>query len=157
MLYDNGPRIPAVPNRMPYQPPQGLPQRPPGVADPFGGDSYLKQRYASPRGLGGTMPSPNQQPAPVYGRPPASIGGWGGQSPWQQQGYQQPQQGPQWLRRQGAPKRRPMYGMGYGGMQTIGEMQQPQQQSPYPTGMQVGLPPGFQSPTQRPYQNPFMR
>ena len=143
MLYDNGPRIPAVPNRMPYQPPQGLPQRPPGVADPFGGDSYLKQRYASPRGLGGVRQAPMQQPAPMYGGPPNY--------------YQQPQQGPQWLRRQGAPRRRPMYGMGYGGMQTIGDMQQPQQQPPYPIGMQVGLPPGFQSPTQRPYQNPFMR
>jgi len=51
MLYDNGPRIPAVPNRMPYQPPQGLPQRPPGVADPFGGgDNYLKQRCAQLEG-----------------------------------------------------------------------------------------------------------
>lgn len=137
MLYDNGPRmprIPAVPNRMPYQPPQGMPQRPPGVADPFGGgDNYLKQRYASPRGLGGTVPSPNQQPAPMYGGQPNY--------------YQQPSQGPQWLRRQGAAKRRPMYGMGYGGMQTIGEMQQPFQQRPYqnPMDMQVGLPPGFRN------------
>ena len=127
MLYDNGPRmprIPAVPNRMPYQPPQGMPQRPPGTADPFGGgDNFLKQRYASPRGLGGTVPSPNQQPAPMYGGQPNY--------------YQQPSQGPQWLRRQGAAKRRPMYGVGYGGMQTIGEMQQPY--------AQVGLPPGFRN------------
>ena len=137
MLYDNGPRIPSL------QRPQKL--TPPSPTNmPYDMTNFSRPLHQA----GQASPQPQYQ-NPMYGRPPAAIGGWGGQSPWQQQGYQQPQQGPQWLRRQGDPRRRPMYGMGYGGMQTIGEMQQPY--------AQVGLPPGFQSPTQRPYQNPYMR
>ncbi len=146
MLYDNGPRMPSL--QRPQRPTTGV-FAPRPTNTPFEMPNFSRPLYqagqASPQQA---QPSPQYQ-NPMYGRPPASIGGWGGQSPWQQQGSQQPSQGPQWLRRQGAPRRRPMYGMGYGGMQTIGEMQQPY--------AQVGLPPGFQSPTQRPYQNPYMR
>jgi len=144
MLYDNGPRMPSL--QRPQRPTTGV-FAPKPTNLPFDMPNFSRPSYQA----GQASPQPMQQ-RPQYQNPMYGQQQMGGGMP-----YQQSPQGPQWLRRQGAPKRRPMYGMGYGGMQTIGDMQQPQQQSPYPTGMQVRLPPGFHSPTQRPYQNPFMR
>lgn len=141
MLYDNGPRMPSL-----QRPATGV-FAPKPTNLPFDMPNFSRPSYQA----GQASPQPMQQ-RPQYQNPMYGQQQMGGGMP-----YQQSPQGPQWLRRQGAAKRRPMYGMGYGGMQTIGEMQQPFQQSPYPIGMQVGLPPGFQSPTQRPYQNPYMR